>query len=280
MHRALPCLALLAALMPLVAARAVKVPHRVVSLNLCADQYLLAVADRSQIAALTRFARDRSMSEAAAAAARLPYSGGRAEELLALQPDLVLAAPYQAAATAALLGTAVVSVPEANDVAQIAQNLVTVGRAVGHVERAQILIAKMSRELSGTGPGRGRVGAYYQRQGYLTGGGTLVDDLMRRAGLVNLATRLHRPSLSRLSLESVIAERPDFLILTRDPRHGDRGSDMLDHPALAAAVPASRRLYLDEALIICGGPAYPAAVEGLRKQIIAADLQQARKITP
>jgi len=33
--------------------------------------------------------------------------------------------------------------------------------------------------------------------GYLTGTGTLVDDLIRRAGLVNLATVLHRPPLSR-----------------------------------------------------------------------------------
>ena len=45
-----------------------KAPQRIVSLNLCADQYLLALADRDQIAGLTRNAIDPDMSAAAAQA--------------------------------------------------------------------------------------------------------------------------------------------------------------------------------------------------------------------
>jgi len=37
-------------------------PQRIVSTNLCADQYLIALADKSQIAGLTLFARDPSLS--------------------------------------------------------------------------------------------------------------------------------------------------------------------------------------------------------------------------
>ncbi|MGH6782919.1 MAG: ABC transporter substrate-binding protein, partial [Sphingomonadaceae bacterium] len=62
-------------------------PQRIVSLNLCADQYLMALADPQQIAALTPFARDPDMSAGAAMARKLPVARGHAEEVLARNPD-------------------------------------------------------------------------------------------------------------------------------------------------------------------------------------------------
>src|SRR3546814_5234381 len=49
-----------------VAAAADAAPRRIESLNLCADQLLIALADRDQIAALTQFARDPTLSHEAA----------------------------------------------------------------------------------------------------------------------------------------------------------------------------------------------------------------------
>ena len=53
-------------------------PRRIVSLNLCADQYLLALADPAQIVALTQYSRDPEMSAEAVRAARLPVTRGSA----------------------------------------------------------------------------------------------------------------------------------------------------------------------------------------------------------
>src|SRR3546814_4101170 len=92
--------------------------------------------------------------------------------------------------------------------------------------------------LSRDAPGRGRVAAYYQRRGYLTGAGTLWDGIMARAGLVNLATTLHRPPLSHLAVEEMIAAHPDFLVMDSATRTvSDRGTEMLHHRALERIVP-------------------------------------------
>jgi iron complex transport system substrate-binding protein len=112
-------------------------------------------------------------------------------------------------------------------------------------------------------PGRGRTAAYYQRRGYLTGGGSLIDAMIRRVGLVNLATRLGRPAISHMPLEALIAARPDFVLLDEAAvTASDRGAAALRHPALDAAVPARRRLRLNQALAVCDGPFFPAAIAG------------------
>lgn len=257
-------------------------PTHIVSLNVCADQLLLALADRRQIGAVTVYAADPDMSAAARAARGVATTRGSAEELLTLVPELLLVAPYQVTAKHALLpGVRIVAVPEANDAAAIAANIATVAAAVGHPERAAPLLASLRATLPPITAPRGPVVAQYQRGGYLSGTGTLVDDLIRRAGFRNLATELRRPPLSRLGLEKIIADKPDYLLIER--RSGaapnsasDRGAALLDHPALAAAFPPVRRLTLDGVLTVCGGPAYPRAVAALRAQVAALSPSAAR----
>src|SRR3546814_7736246 len=51
---------------PVPSAKAPAIPQRIVSINLCADQLVLALADRGQIAGLTKNATDPEMSGEAA----------------------------------------------------------------------------------------------------------------------------------------------------------------------------------------------------------------------
>lgn len=253
------------------------VPQRIVSLNMCADQLLVALADPGQIAGLTEWARDPELSAVAAQARSLPFTRHSAEEVMALHPDLVIGAPFRIKAILSPSkgrGIRMVEFPQTEQVGEIEAAIRIVADAVGHPQRGARLIAQMRRDLVAIGPppGRGRVAAYYQRQGYLTGTGTLVDDMMRRVGLVNLAGRLGRPALSRLSLEELVLAKPAFVIM--DSGTGvaaDRGSAALHHPLLNDSIPAGRRLHIPEALIVCGGPAYPRAVAMLAGQVRAAD---------
>lgn len=252
-------------------------PHRIVSLNTCADGYLMALADPKQIAALTRFARDPSLSPAAAQASRLPITNGSVEAVLALDPDLVIASPFRARDALAPVearGVRVVDLPPAIELPGIYANVRRMAAVVGHPGRGEALIARMQAELAAIGPppGRGRTAAYYQRRGYLTGSGSLIDEVIRRVGLVNFATRLGRPALSRMPLEALIAARPDFVLLDGAAASApDRSAEVLRHPALDAAVPARHRLYLDQALAVCDGPYFPAAIAALARDIRAAD---------
>ena len=189
-------------------------PKRVVSLNMCADQLVIALADRSQIAGLTEWARDPELSFYADRAKNLPFTHRSAEEVLERRPDLVIGAP----------------------------------------------------------PGHGRSAAYYQRQGYLTGTGTLVDDMMHRVGLVNIAARLGRPELSQIPLEQLALARPDFVVTEEGTRAGeDRSGAMIRHPLLEAAVRPAHHLHIPQALTVCGGPGYPHAVALLADEIRHAD---------
>lgn len=265
-----------AALALLAAAPGMAAPKRIVSLSLCADQYLLALADPSQIVALNRFSHDPAMSWGVAKARAFPAIRGSAEEMLTLRPDLVLTSGFGAPAALAVLGSRkvkVVDLPWDDRFESIERTIRQVAALVGHPQRGEALIAAMRRRLAaiGTPPGRGRVAAYYQRRGYLTGQGTLIDEMMRRVGLTNLATRLNRPMLSYVSIEAMAVARPDFLIVDHGGTVRDKGTEMLEHPLLSRAVPASRRINIPEALTTCGGPSYPDAIEALAAGIRRAD---------
>ncbi|ODP37985.1 iron ABC transporter [Sphingomonas turrisvirgatae] len=245
-------------------------PQRVVSLNLCADQLLVPLADRDQIAALNMNARDRWMSAVAAQARGHRLIRGSAEEVLALAPDLIVGAPaFRTDALRRMSGRAypALELPPANSYAEIRAQIGELASALGHPDRGHRLVARMDAALAGMkAMGRGRVAAYYQRRGYLTGTGTLVDALMTRAGLVNIAAKLGKPALSRLSLEQIIAARPDVLIVEEDSQAlDDQGAQMLQHTALRH-IP---RIVLPQAWTVCGGPAFVDAAASLNAQLAA-----------
>jgi iron complex transport system substrate-binding protein len=271
LRRALPFLAMMT-----IAGVADAAPKRIVSLSPCADQYLLALADPGQIVALNRFARDPRISWAWRKAMRYPGIRGSAEEMLTLKPDLVFSSGFGTPAALAVLKSRhvrLVQLPWDDSFESIERTTRLVAAEIGHPRRGEALVAAMHAKLRALGPppGRGRVAAYYQRRGYLTGQGTLIDEMMRRAGLVNLATRLHRPMLSHLSVEQMAVARPDFLFVENGRVVRDKGTEMLQHPLLRRAIPPARHIDIGEALTTCGGPSYPDALAAMVRGIRRAD---------
>ena len=81
---------------------------------------------------------------------------------------------------------------------------------------------------------------------------------------MNLATKLHKPVLAQVSLEEMVAARPDFLIVeSATDRVTDQGTEMLHHPALAGIA----RISVPEAWTVCGAPAYVLAAKRIAEQI-------------
>lgn len=242
-------------------------PQRIVSLNLCTDQLVLALADRSQIAALTRNARDTEMSAAAAQAQGITLLKESAEQLFALRPDLIIGMPASRHAMLRPLGPEkyrTLDLGYAESYPTIIEQIRAVAAAVGHPARGEALIRRMEADLAKLGKLKGgKVAAYYQRRGYMTGTGTLIDDLMARTGLINLAAKLGKPPLSQISLEEMVAARPDFLIVeSATNRITDQGTEMLHHPALRG-IP---RISIPQAWTVCGSPAYVLAARGIVQQ--------------
>jgi iron complex transport system substrate-binding protein len=263
---------LLWATSPAPRAKAPAVPQRIVSINLCADQLVLALADRGQIAGLTKNATDVEMSGEAAKAAGIPLLSNSAEQILAIEPDLIVGMPASRSAALRALPRQdypLLDLATANTLDGIYASIRETAAAVGHPERGSALIARMQGELAGLPkPGRGRVAAYYQRRGYMTGTGTLIDELMGRVGLVNLAGKLGKPPLSQLSLEEMVAAEPDFLIVeSATDVVTDQGSEMLHHPAIKD-IP---RISIPQAWTVCGSSAYSQAARSMTAQIARID---------
>jgi len=113
-------------------------PERVVSLNLCADQYLLALADRAQIASLSPLSRDPEYSFLAGRAGDLPVNGGTGEEILVDEADLVLSGRYGTRVKREMLqrhGVPMMVLDPWRDVAEGREQLLAVAARLRHSER-------------------------------------------------------------------------------------------------------------------------------------------------
>ena len=249
-------------------------PRRVVSLNLCADQYLLALADREQIAALTHFAVDPSISALHREAAGLPLTRGSAEEVIRLDPDLVITGSYTRRQTRELLerlGYRVQVIDAARSFDVVRRTLRELASLLGHPERGERQLAALEQRIARANAvvrDAAPTALYYQRRGFANGADSLVSEIMRAAGLRNLAADLGLERTGRVELERVVMARPDYLILdSLGPRLEDQGTALLRHPALLASVPAARRVALPQALVICGGPMTVEAIDLLEAAV-------------
>ncbi len=239
-------------------------PRRIVSLNLCADQYLLALADRAQIVALSRLSTDPAISAAAEAARGLAQTGGTAEEVLALTPDLVLVGPLDRLGTARILasrGLRVERMALPRSFAETQAELRRIAALLGHPARGEALAARL--DAMPLQLGRSPVAMPYERRGYAAGPASLLGEVLVRAGFRHSSGATGATGRF-VSLEELVAARPDALILGEAAARGvDQGSALIAHPALAQRFPAERRIALPDALTACPGPALIEAVERL-----------------
>jgi iron complex transport system substrate-binding protein len=243
------------------AAAATRAPLRVVSLNPCLDAILVNVADRGQIAALSHYSRDPDSSSIAQAAATLPITYESVEEVIALQPDLVLIGRYASSATQRSLQrlgvrTASFDVPSTLDesLAQVADIATLTGRA----DRGAALVARIRAAIAQAAPAPGErrlTALVYETGGFASAEGTLMDEMMRRAGFINAASRYGLKATGDVPLELLLDDPPDVLLAGQArpgaPTWADR---VLTHPALAAVAGRMYRAVFPQRLMFCGGP--------------------------
>jgi len=247
-----------------------RVPQRIVSINACADQLLLALADRSQIAAVSQYVNDPTMSYYRRRATGLKVISGSAEEVLKLQPDLVLAGTFTRRATRqrlAQFGIPLATLKPVRGLGDVRQLIAHVGGLIGRQRQAAMAIANIDRMLETvSAASQGLRVLQFQRRGFVAGSATLMSDLLDRLGARNVAEDLGINSVRRASLETVVKARPDALVLFRHEGAShphDQGAAMLSHPALRRVVPDERRILIPMNQVICGGPQVVAALQTL-----------------
>lgn len=256
-------------------------PQRVVSANLCADQLLLAMVAPERILALSSLASDPSLSPVVAQARRHRAIRGSGEEIVRLAPDLALIGAYDTPFTRALLKAENVPIHELAPWRSLDEGRAQIralAERLGAREKGEALVAAIDAALARatgiarTGEAAGRPATFLilHRRGYSPGAHSVVSEIARAAGLRDVAAAIGVERGGFVSLEAVIAARPDFLIVSDlDAAAHDRGQELLLHPALAALYPPQRRLAASDQTTLCAGPATPAAIDALAAEIRA-----------
>lgn len=186
-------------------------PKRVVSLDYCADQFVLKLADRDQIAAVSPDAV-KPFSYMRDAAIGAPIGRSTTEDVLARKPDLVVRSYGGGPNAQSFLERAGVPVAQlgfAEDFDGVRRNIRLMARALGHPARGENLIAELDARLrAAQSEATGATALYVTSGGVTTGTGSLVDVLMRAAGFSNFE---HAPGWRPIPLERLAREHPDIV---------------------------------------------------------------------
>jgi iron complex transport system substrate-binding protein len=252
-----------------VPARAEEPPRKIASINLCGDQFLIALAQPQQIGGISAFSLDPTLSVMPTQARAHPILNQRSESAIAMQPDLVLAGPHERSAlrrAVEQLGIRVSEVAIISNLEDARAQILRVATFIGQPARGERLAAELDaarRRLAAKRPAHPRTALLIERRGYTAGPESLAAALLREAGF---ETPRGAPAGlgGFVSLEHVIAMNPDFLVTYEASEQArDQGELFLTHPALRALFPPERRFVFPRRYSLCGGPALVEALDYL-----------------
>ena len=183
------------------------------SLDQCADQYVLALSPRASIVGLSTRADDAD-SRLRDLARGLPRRRIDLESALAAEPQAVVrywGGDPRLVRALESRGVAVVTIGEAAGFADVRRNIRAVAAALDRRPQGEALIGDMDARLRrAAGAWRGTRALYLTPSGVTAGSGTLVDAVMRAAGMTNAEAR---PGYQTVSLEGLALDPPKTVVL-------------------------------------------------------------------
>jgi iron complex transport system substrate-binding protein len=186
---------------------------RVMSLDSCADQYVLALAPRDSIVGLSHraIARDSYMRRQAAG---LPLRRATFESLVAAKPEVVVrlwGGDARLSKALATKGVTTVALDDAADFDGVRANVRKVAAALDRKAEGEAVIARMDAQLTrSAGAGKGRSALYLTPGGFTAGSSTLIDAMLKAAGYSNSNTA---PYFAPVSLEQMVMKPPAAVVL-------------------------------------------------------------------
>ncbi|GAW39773.1 Hemin-binding periplasmic protein HmuT precursor [Brevundimonas sp. SH203] len=234
-------------------------PLRIMALDQCADQYVLALAPDAELALSPRADDpDAWLRREAVGHRRLRPT---LESAVGFRPDVVVrywGGEPRLLTALETRGAKVITIEDAVDLDGVRRNIRTVADGLGQVERGRRLEQRMDAKLARAAPApssRPAPGAVYLTSGGFTSGpGTLMDAMMRAAGFRNLTTA---PGFGAISVERIAMNPPArFILGFFDQLRADlRGAGR--HPVVRRAAEGRTAAGLPAATLTC--PAWFAA---------------------
>lgn len=243
---------------------------RIVSLDFCADNYVLKLADRDQILAVSPDA-EKDFTYMRAAAAGLPSVRPVAEDILILKPDLIVrsygggpsAAAFFERAGIPVLQVGWASTIDGEDMGSIAALIQHMADGLGQSERGHALVNEFQDGLAAVRPRETDQSALYMTPaGVTTGSGSLMHEALKAAGLENFQDV---PGWRVLPLERLVYEQPDLVAASFfENRAVTRNAwSATNHPVAQRQLEQSDVVFMQGAWTACGGWFILEAIEAL-----------------
>lgn len=232
----------------------------IVSLNPCADAILAEVTVPGQLLAISHYSHDpAATSMDLATARRFRATGGTVEEVLALDPDVVVGSTFMDPATVKAfkrLGVRVEMLGIASNVADSEAQVRQLAALTEEPEKGEALVGRIDAALAATASrGTPVPTVLWQDGGIVPGEGTLVTALMEQVGLSSHSSARGMRQADYLSLERLLADPPQLLLVAGNER-------AQAHPALSRLTDMRTERFPSN-LVYCGGPSIIRAVERL-----------------
>jgi iron complex transport system substrate-binding protein len=233
-------------------------PLRVMALDQCADQYVLALRPDAELALSPRADDpDAWLREAAVGRRRVRPT---LEAAIAFRPDVVVrywGGEPRLLARLEATGVRVVTIEDATDFNGVRADIHTVAQGLGVPARGEVLVARMDATLGDAAPrpeAPERSALYLTAGGFTAGKGTLVDAILQAAGFSNAA---RGPFFAPVSVERIALFPPArFVLGFFDQTRSDwRGPGR--HPVVRRAAEGRVAASLPAAALTC--PAWFAA---------------------
>lgn len=251
---------------------------RAASLDYCADQYLLKLADPDQILAVSRGA-DKDFSYMRDEATGFARIRGTLEETLSLTPDIVLrqwGGGANAENTFSRFGTKVVSLGFPEDFDGVKQNIRTTAAALDQTDRGEALIRELETRLLALSarPQSGTRTLYVTPGGVTAGAHTMIDVIITAGGAINVAAAEGLSYWPSLPAEALLLDPPEFMVagffISGDEDINNWSAAR--HPAIQKLFRERRNVSLPADMVSCAAWFSVEAAEIIANELAEPDL--------
>lgn len=264
-------------------AAAADTPQRVVSINLCTDELVLALAHPDQVRSVSYVVKDPAQSTWAFQAKAYPANYNRIEEIVQLRPDLVVANYFSGHGVLPYLQQQRVTtliVPQIHSFAELKLQLQRLGAALNNPHAAEHVFSKLDLDLQSA---RRKIHypkyrALIFRPGGLTENRpSFIVELLEHAGLTNAAAELSSAAWPRVNAETLAQLKPDLILFIGSSKSESAlAYEKMQHAVFQRYVAQKRILYLPVNLFSCGSSASVQALELLIQKVQKFHLEQTK----
>ena len=255
-------------------ASAAEKPSRIVSLNICSDELLLLLAEPDSIASITYLSADPRYSQQSELAKSLHLNHGLAEEIVALEPDLIFTTQFSATAATRLLRSlghevTVLGIP--NTLEESIIQIRDIAHLIHEEEKGEALVIKMQNSITDS---QSKLTAYpdssalfYSSNGMTYGNYSLQDTFIKSLGWENIASNAGINGVSTLNLETLITHQPDYIFIDSLGQESEYlAHPLLHHPVIEKSM-STKFITLPDSLFSCAGPSFAQAYKLLAESL-------------